>query len=360
MSGMDTPSRVRHIAIDCPNWVGDAVMATPALRCVRRNYPRARIVLVMRPYLRDIFRDAPWFDDILEYQPARSNGASGWQRGAARMLDAVRRLRRENLDLALLLTHSFRSALLARLTGARRRVANTRGDQAFLLTDSLPWPRENGDRVPLPKVEAYMRLCRHLGCNYTDERQLELHYSPEVGMEAERLLREAGGDPDRPMFGIVPGASFGSAKFWNTEKFANVADALIERHGWQAALLCGPGEVELGRQIALNMSQRPLQFDPQELTLSVLKPMIDRCRLLVTTDTGPRHIGTAFRVPTVVIMGPTHPRHTETGYDREVVLRRDVSCGPCHLRECPRDHRCMELITADMVIDAAERLLRSI
>ena len=360
MSFMDSQSRVRHIAIDCPNWVGDAVMATPALRCMRCSYPDARIVLVMRPYLRDIFRDAPWFDDILEYRPPGANGPFAWQRGAGYMLGTVRRLRYEDLDLALLLTHSFRAALLARLAGARRRVANTRGDQAFLLTDALPWPREDGERVPLPKVEAYMRLCRHLGCKYTDERQLELHYAPEVGREAERLVRKAGGDPDRSMFGIVPGASFGSAKFWNTEKFAEVADALMERHGWQAALLCGPGEAELGRQIARNMARRPLQFDPRELTLSVLKPVVDRCHLLVTTDTGPRHIGTAFRVPTVVLMGPTHPRHTETGYDREIVLRRDVPCGPCHLRECPRDHRCMQLITAEMVIDAAERLLRSI
>lgn len=335
-------------------------MATPALRCMRRNYPKARIVLVMRPYLRDIFRDAPWYDDTIPYQPPRTNGLFGLQRGAGYMLGTVRRLRQEAPDLALLLTHSFRSALLARLAGARRRVANTRGDQAFLLTDALPWPRENGERVPLPKVEAYLRLCRHLGCKYTDERQLELHYSPEVGREAERLVRKANGDPAKSMFGIVPGASFGSAKFWNTEKFAKVADTLMGRHDWQAALLCGPGEADLGLQIAKNMKYRPLQFDPYELTLSVLKPMIDRCRLLVTTDTGPRHIGTAFRVPTVVIMGPTHPGHTETGYDREIVLRRDVPCGPCHLRECPRDHLCMQLITAEMVVDSAERLLRSI
>ncbi|MBS3764018.1 MAG: lipopolysaccharide heptosyltransferase II [Planctomycetes bacterium] len=351
--------QAQHIAIDCPNWVGDAVMATPALRCVRRNYPEAQIVFIIRPYLRGIFEDAPWYDGILEYEPPADGGPFSWQKGAVFMLRAAQRLRQEKLDLALLLKHSFRSALLARLAGAKRRVANSRGDQKWLLTDYLMWPRQNGERLPLPKVEAYMRLCELLELKYTDERALELFYSPAVARKAEELVVQAGGNPQQPMFGIVPGASFGSAKFWDCRKFAQVADALIERHGWQAAVLCGPGEEELGRKIGSYMSHRCLQFDPQELSLSVLKPMIARCELLVTTDTGPRHIGTAFRVPTVVIMGPTDPRHTKTGYDKEVVLRKDVPCGPCHLRECPTDHRCMKLITADMVLEAAENLLRS-
>ncbi|MEF8788329.1 MAG: glycosyltransferase family 9 protein [Planctomycetota bacterium] len=304
------------------------------------------------------FSHSPWFDEVIEYQPAQHAGPSGWQAGAAAFLSTVRRLRQRNIDLALLLTHSFRSALLARLAGARYRVANSRGDQACLLTDSLPWPRENGQRVPMPKVEAYMRLCRHLGCPGADDTHLELHYSEQADNLAERLIREAGGDPEKPLFAIVPGAAFGAAKFWDTEKFAAVADDIAQRYGWQPALLCAPGEEELARQIKGYMDRPAVQPNPDEFSLDVLKPVVNRCRLMVTTDTGPRHVAEAFRVPTVVIMGPTDPRHTRTDYAARRVVRVEVPCGPCHLRTCPTDHRCMEQITPGMVIDAAEDLLQ--
>ena len=349
--------RAQNILIKAPNWVGDAVMATPAFRCMRHSYPDARISVLLRPYVRDILSHSPWFDEVIEYEPAATGGPSGWQAGASAFLSTVHRLRRRNIDLALLLTHSFRSALLARLAGARYRVANSRGDQSWLLTDSLPWPRENGRRVPLPKVTAYLRLCRHLGCPEADNTQLQLHYSTEEQRKALRLIRESGGDPQRPMFAIVPGAAFGASKFWSTEKFAAVADAIATRRGWQPALLCGPGEQPLAEQIKQHMKVPSVQPNPEDFGLDVLKPFVARCRLMVATDTGPRHVAEAFHVPTVVIMGPTDPRHTETNYAARRVIRVDVPCGPCHLRTCPTDHRCMKRVTPQMVIDAAEGLL---
>lgn len=348
----------QNILIKAPNWVGDAVMATPAFRCMRRSYPDARISVILRPYVRDILSHSPWFDEIIEYQPAEADGPFGWQAGASAFLSTVRRLRGRNIDLALLLTHSFRSALMARMAGARYRVANSRGDQSWLLTDSLPWPRESGEKVPMPKVEAYMRLCRHLGCPDADDERLELHYGAEEERTAERLIREGGGDPEEPIFALVPGAAFGAAKFWDTEKFAAVADTIAERYGWQPALLCAPGEEELAQQIRHHMDGSPVQPNPEEFGLDVLKPVVSRCRLMVTTDTGPRHVAEAFRVPTVVIMGPTDPRHTESDYAGRRVVRVDVSCGPCHLRTCPTDHRCMARISPQMVIEAAEDLLQ--
>ena len=115
--------------------------------------------------------------------------------------------------------------------------------------------------------------------------------------------------------------------------------------------------LELKAQIAGAMHHQPLRFDPSELTLAVLKPVVSRCRLLIATDSGVRHFGVAFGVPTVVIMGPTDPLHTRSDYANTIILRQDVPCGPCHLRECPTDHKCMELITPEMVIEAAEKLL---
>ena len=346
-----------RILIRCPNWVGDVVMATPALRCIRRNYPNAHIALLMRSHMRSILETAPWFDEIIEYQPPRGRGPVRWLRDAAGLFSLTRRLRQERFGMALLLTHSFRAALIARLAGIPRRIANTRGDQSLLLTDGLPWPRENGRRVPLPKVEAYLRLCRHLGCEGTEDTRQELCFDDALDAQATALIQQDAREEGKPIFGIAPGASFGSSKCWDPVRFAAVADALSERLGWQAALLCGPGEEALDEQISQAMRHQPLRFDPYELTLAVLKPVVSRCRLLIATDSGVRHFGVALGVPTVVIMGPTDPQHTQSDYANTVILRQDVPCGPCHLRECPTDHKCMELITPEMVIEAAQTLL---
>ena len=113
----------------------------------------------------------------------------------------------------------------------------------------------------------------------------------------------------------------------------------------------------LAEQIAQAMRHHPLRFDPYELSLAALKPVVNRCRLLIATDSGVLHFGVAFDVPTIVIMGPTDPLHTQSDYANTIILRRDVPCGPCHVRECPTDHKCMELISPEMVIEAAETLL---
>jgi lipopolysaccharide heptosyltransferase II len=348
----------KRILVRCPNWVGDVVMATPALRCIRANYPDAHITLLMRPYVRKILEDAPWYDDIILYEPPRTKGLGRILKGIMAFVRAAREIRRKRIDLAVLLTHSFRSALLAKLGRTSKRLAYTRGDQSWLLTDSIPWPRENGKRVPLPKVDAYLGLCNYLQCAHTDDKKQELFFSEANTLLADELINKVGGNSEKPIFGIVPGASYGSSKFWDTGRFAQVADGLVERYGWQAALLCGPGEMELAHEIAKMMKSRPLIFPPDEFGLDILKPMIARCKALITTDTGPRHFGVAFEVPTVVIMGPTDPRHTQSDYANTVILRKDVPCGPCHKRTCPEDHACMQAITVDMVVEAVDSLIK--
>jgi heptosyltransferase-2 len=345
-----------RLLVRCPNWVGDVVMATPALRCLRRNYPDARLTLLVRPHLCKLLEGAPWYDDVILYERPRARGARRVCAEAAGFRRAAREIGARRIDRAVLLTHSLRSALLAKLGGARRRLAYTRGDQSWLLTDAIRWPRDNGRRVPLPKVEAYLELCRYLGCEGADDTRQELFFSEADAGRAEALVAAAGGD-GRPIFGIVPGASYGASKFWDVERFARVADALAERYDWQPALLCGPGELALGRAVGEAMTSHALLFPPEVFGLEALKPMVARCKLLVTTDSGPRHVGTAFDVPTVVLMGPTDPRHTQSDYARAVVVRRDVPCGPCHRRACPRDHACMKAITVEMVLDAATTLL---
>jgi len=345
-----------RIFVQCPSWVGDTVMATPALRCLRRNYPDAEITGVVRPGVRRVLADAPWFDDVLEYDPHTRPRTTPGLRATAMAL------RRKRPDLAVLLTHSLRSAVLARLTGAPRRVAMTRGDQAFLLTDAIPWPRERGKRIPIPKVRLYNGIMRYLECDGWDDQRQELHFSREQDERIRELTAARGADAAAPLICVVPGATFGPSKQWFPDRFAQVADALAKRISASVAMIAAPRELPLAREIADMMTATPVIFEEGEMDLGLLKPLVARSSLMITNDTGPRHYAVALGVPVVVIMGSTDPRNTESDYERTVICRHDVPCGPCHRRRCPlkeqKKHHCMDLVTVDEVLDAAGTLMK--
>ncbi|MBM4043853.1 MAG: lipopolysaccharide heptosyltransferase II [Planctomycetes bacterium] len=341
----------RNILIRCPNWVGDAVMATPALRCIREHCPDARISLLAKPYVRGALENAPWADEIIEYDPDRAH------RGWLGYLALIERLRVRHFDLAVIMPHSLSAAWMAWLAGARRRVGYSRGDRGWLLTDRLPSPREGRTWLPVPKTDYYLRLCETIGCPVRSTKT-ELFVSDSAAQQADRMLAQRGVPPDALVIGLNPGARFGSSKCWSPKSFAQVADALIERYGCRVVILSAPDEDQIVRAIELEMKHKAVDFLDEPMTLELLKPIVRRLALLVTTDTGTRHFAVAFDKPVVVIMGPTDPRHTACNLDKTTVLRVDVPCGPCHLRVCPTDHRCMTLVTPDHVLAAVDDLMR--
>lgn len=341
----------RRILIRCPHWIGDMVAATAAIRCLRRNYPNAHLALLLDDYVAGVAEHAPWCDELVRLPKAR--------RTARGFLDAVGRLRaRPPDDLALLLTHSFSSALLARLSGARRRVGHARGGRAWLLTDAVPWPRSDVHPVYVPKVELYSDLLRYLGCEGAEDDRPEVFTSAEDEAQAERILVGCGRDPARRLLAVVPGAAYGASKLWPPERFAAAADRLAERHGLQALLVTGPGERAIADDIARRMTSLPLRLPEGGPTFGALKALLRRCALMLCNDTGPRHLGIALDLPVVVLMGPTHPAVTHSRYPKTIILRQDVPCGPCYRRRCPKDHRCMTAITTEAVTAAAEDLIR--
>jgi heptosyltransferase-2 len=337
-----------RIVVRCPNWIGDMVAATMALRAVRRTWPRAQIALWLQPYVRPVVENGPWFDEIIEQDP---------RRGVGGMLEAAKQLRAGRFDLALLLTHSFSSALTARLGRAARRVGHARNGRSWLLTDAVPWPGRPPRPEWVPKVKVYGSLLEYLGCEGAANQRPELFTSPADEAAADRLLTLHARDESRALLAVVPGAAYGASKLWAPERFARVADELSRGRRMQAVILAGPGEGAIGREIASKMKESPVLFREGEVTFGALKALVRRCALMLCNDTGPRHVAIAYNVPVVVLMGPTSPVVTESSYERTVVVRQEVPCGPCYLRTCPTDHRCMEAITPEMVVGAAEDLL---
>lgn len=347
----DQPISPETILIRAPNWVGDVVMATPAFRAVRNNFPSARISLLIKKYAKPLIDDSPWFDEVIEYDPG------GEHQGVRGFLRLVGRLRRSRFDLALILVNSLRGAIEARLAGARRRVGYDRNGRRMLLTDAVAPPTENGEIVPQNMVEYYLRLCTQIGCPPEPTRE-ELFVRDEIDLRAEEFLASHGRDPSKMLVGINPGAAFGSSKCWLPERFAEVADLIIERHRCDLLICSAPSEKEIAKAIESQMTHRPINPCDDNPGLEVYKGIIKRMRMLITNDTGARHIAVAFGVPAVVIFGSTNTRYTDVNLEQTTIVSAGVDCAPCQEKLCPTGtHQCMQAVTVEMVMEAADELL---
>ncbi len=350
-SGQRVPSR---ILIILPNWVGDLVLATPSLRVIRERYPDTHMTLLLRAHLEEILSGHQWADEIIRW-PATVKGQSRPKRRQG-FLGFAAELRDKHYDWAVLFSNSFRAALLARLAGIRCRIGYDRDGRGLLLTDKLLPERYNGKYVPVPMTRYYNAIARYLGCRTCSDRP-ELYTAPQEEAEVDRLLAAAKISPGRPIVVLNPGSSFGPAKRWLTERFAEVADRLVEENDAAVFVACGPKEIDTARQVAGRMQHGCVVLDKPVLPLGPTKALIRRADLLITNDTGPRHFGNAFGVPTVTIFGPTHQQWTATDSPNERAIQVPVDCGPCMKRKCPLDHRCMSRVTGEMVMQAARELL---
>jgi len=345
----DPPQR---IGIRAPNWVGDVVMATPVLRAVRERFPAACVTLVVRKGLERIVHGAPWFDECIVYGPRG-------MRSAGAFLPTVRALRRPRCALALVLPNSFSSALMFRLAGARRRVGYARDARSFLLTDALPRPSRDGRFRPTYMVDFYLALCEAAGIE-TERRDPELPFSGADAEAAGAVLDRRGIRPADPLVLLHAGAAFGPAKRWPLSRFARLAEWIADECGARVAVIGGRNEVAAAAEVAREARVPIVDLTDCGIDLHLLKPVVARSRLLVTTDSGPRHYGIALGVPTVCLMGPTHPGYSTSGRPHDRLVRVDVPCGPCQRRACPLDHRCMERLTVEMVAEACRAALSDV
>ena len=339
------------IAVFCPNLIGDTVMATPTFRALRDGHPGARIVAVVKPGVSPVLDGGPWFDDRILFDP-RSNTENHWTPAV------LAALRRESIELAVLLPNSFRSALLAWRAGAARRVGYARSGRSFLLTDRLKATRDRRGRfVPTPIVDYYLALARHLGCPVHSSRT-DLHTTALDERSADHALTSLGLGSS-PYVCLNTGGAFGPAKSWPEEHFAVLARRLATESGVGVLVLCGPGERDAARSIVAKADHpRVVSLADQSLSIGLSKACVRRAAMLVTTDSGPRHFAPAFNVPVLTLFGPTHIAWTRTHHPLSVHILNPVDCGPCQKPVCPeRHHRCMRELDPDSVYQAARRML---
>jgi len=336
------------LVIYCPTWVGDIVMATPAFDCFRDNFPHAKIVAVLKKSARGIVKDGPWFDGFIDCQDKSLGGF--WS--------TVGQMRKYRPDVAVLLPNSSRSVLTARFGGARKIYGYWRNLRGAFLSGGPKPLRSNNKIVPVPMVQYYLEICRWLGLKVPDEVKPRLFIGEELRRRGESLIRKYGITQADTVVALNPGASFGASKCWLPERFAEVAELCAREFNARILLLSGPGEEAIVQAVKAKSRADIIDTSDDKVDLELLKPLVQRCNLLITNDTGPRHYGVAFDVPTVVVMGSTDPRFTASNLDHTIVIRKELDCSPCHEKTCPREHQCMTEITADEVFAAAKKLLK--
>lgn len=344
-----------RIAVFCPNLVGDGVMATPTLRALRRGFPGATLVGIARPVVAATLEGGPWFDEVWAFRP-------GSPRPEERSPGVVRRLRAGRFDAAVLMPNSFRSAILAWLGGARRRVGYAKGGRGPLLTDRLNFPTDaRGRRLPSPIVHHYLELARRLGCR-PDSVRTELYTTPADEHAADRAWARLRLPIGGPVVTLNTGGAFGPAKAWPAAHFATLARRLATDSGVHVLALCGPAERAAAAEIAARAGHPgvvSLADEPPGIGLS--KACVRRSSLLITTDSGPRHFAAPFDVPCLTLFGPTHIAWTRTYHPLAAHILNPVDCGPCQRPTCPLGHhRCMRELEPDAVFAAASRLLGNV
>lgn len=357
---MSESTTISKILIVQPSWVGDAVMATPMLRAMREHYPQAHIAYLLRRYVKPLYAGMPWADQLITYRTGRGKAKAG--RG---LLDLAGRLRSARFDLAVLLPNSFKSALVCKLARIEQVVGYDRDGRSFLLTDKLLPVKQAGKFIPTPLVRYYMGLARYLGSSARD-LTLQLFITDPERRAAERVLSRSGVDPAmdrpgaagrRPLVLLNPGAAHGEAKCWPAAYYAELADRLIDELGAAVLLAGAPRERPIIQSVLRRIKGPAVDLIDSGLDLGSLKEITRRCDLVVTNDTGARHVAAAVGTPVVTIFGPTHPQWTEINFPLERKVAVKVFCGPCQKKFCPLDHRCMTRISPAMVFGAARELL---
>ncbi|MEM9381695.1 MAG: glycosyltransferase family 9 protein [Planctomycetota bacterium] len=340
-------ARPSKIFVRLPSWVGDVVMCTPALRAIARAHPEAEVVVEGKDYQADLVVGLPGVDRFL-VDPGR---------GAGDLFAHGRELAREGFDWAVVLGESERVAFPPFVARIPVRAGYGRGlARRAMLTHYLERPRDVGGKLlAFSMIERYLRVTRMLGIP-DDGTHMQTPVTDASRRAIASRLADAGVDPDADLLTVIAGAAFGAAKMWPPAQFAAACDLLRERRGWEPVLAPGPGEEELGREVARHSKHGiTLLLDPP-LRISELAALLQRSEMVLSNDTGPRSMAVALGLPVVVPIGPTEDAHTRHHLHRQRVLIEDVDCRPCRLRVCPIDHRCMTRILPERVAAAAEEL----
>ncbi|HBG77390.1 MAG TPA: lipopolysaccharide heptosyltransferase II [Phycisphaerales bacterium] len=337
---------IKNILVWLPSPMGDAIMATPALRSIRERFADAKIYFCASKTVADALSPTSFAD---EWIVLKKNNP----------FVIAAELKKYDFDAAILLKNSFASAMAVFLAGIKSRIGYAREARGFLLTEKLyPQKKTFFEYKPIPVIDYYLAIAAKLGGETTNKKtQLDIAKNARetIGEKFSNHLNRS-----KPVVIIVPGGAFGPSKIWPEERFAAVIDFLVEKFSANVFISVSPAVQErriaqkicsLAKHPAVNLADTPIM-------LGQLKALFYFSDLVISNDTGPRHIAIALGKKIITLFGPNNPAWTQSDYADEIKIVADVPCAPCDKPVCKKDeHFCMQSITAENVCAAAEKIL---
>ena len=340
-------NRRKKILVWLPSPMGDAILSTAALRSIRKHFPNACIIYLSSKTVRDVLQPCSYCDGFinLKKNPFKLAGI----------------IKKKKFDKVILLKNSFGSAMTVYLAGVRQRIGYSRDWRGMFLTDGIkPAMKCLGKFKPRSMVDYYLKLCKKIGCDISD-RAVNLEVSDEQVASASNKLRSVMSGT-KPLAILVPGGAFGPSKLWPSDRYAMLADKIIEKYDANVLVSVAPDKAE--RRIAAKISSRAshdlFNLGDLRLDLGELKGLFSKADVVITNDTGGRHIAIALRKKVVTLFGPNNPKWTQTGHAGEIQICGTGQCVPCDKPKCRMSrHICMESISVDEVFEATEKILDS-
>lgn len=343
-------SKVTRIMVRATNWVGDAVMTLPALEAIRENFPHSSITVLGKPWMLPLLEKHPAVDRVIIL---RKEGR--YLTDLFEVIRVVREIRKQGFDLAVLFQNAFEAALLAYLGGAGFRLGYNTEGRGFLLSHRVI---RNDEVLKVHQVEYYLSILRAMGWKAVS-RDPSLYVDKKYLNDAWRIMDSNGIKKGDFLIGLSPGAIFGEAKRWPSERFARIGDWAVERWGARVVVMGSEKEMDICRGLSDFMENRPVNLCGRT-SLGEAMGVISRCRFFVTNDSGLMHMAAALSVPTVAVFGSTDPVATGPRGPNTRIVKHDIECAPCLKSVCPGDFRCMLSIEPEEVWDAMEALREDI
>lgn len=341
---MSIPLEVRRrVFVRGVNWVGDAIMATPALRELRRTFAGSHITLMVRPWVAAVYEHSPDIDELWAMDDSTST---------KNFLAAVKRVRQGKFDFGIAFNNSTRSALLMAMGQIKHRIGHARGSRSIFLTNKISVPAA---LLKAHEVHYYLNLVNWLGDEKPEPPKLVLIPGETEWTEAAAILKQRGIQSGKMWIGIAPGAINSEAKLWLPERYAELADR-FHREAKAEVMLLGSEKEKKTLDKVEGLCKTPVCNLAGALNLGQVIALMSRLHAFIGNDSGAMHIAAALGLPTVAIFGPTNWETTAPFSQKAKLVRHAVECSPCMLRTCPIDHPCMTGIHVEDVVRSFSEL----
>jgi heptosyltransferase-2 len=338
---------IRNLLIRSTNWIGDAVMTTPAIRAIRKRFPNAHISILAKPWVVPVFENSEHIDRLLIYDD------KGRYKGIFGKFRLARDLKKYHFDASILLQNAFEAALITFFAGIPSRIGYNTDVRQFLLTHAVSCTNEIKKKH---QTDYYLDIIRGIGME-ADNRELYLRLNQKDRFRAEKILLEQHLSPDDKIVGINPGATYGPAKQWPFDRFARLADRIQAFTEGRVVIFGGPKDGNIGESISQRMRRRPIDLSGKT-NLGEAMALIEKCRLFITNDSGLMHVAAALDVPLVAVFGSTNPITTGPMGRNSRIVQVPLECSPCLRPECPEGHlNCMNRISVDMVFKVVKEMV---